>query len=122
MHRIYIGLGLVMLAFPLVLDFLVPDNGMGDVVLLALVTAGSVLLVTGIWLHQRNAPAVADERFVLHRLKSSRFGLIMGLLAILALSFYRAYMEDTLPWDLVAVAFAMAAGKLTAMVYYKLTG
>jgi len=122
MHRIYMGLGLVILAFPLILDFLGQDRAVPEVVLLALVAAGSVLLLAGIILHQRHSPSVADERFLLHRLKSSRFGLIAGLVTILALFFYHAAVEDRLPWDLVAVATAMAVGKLGAMAYFKVAG
>jgi hypothetical protein len=118
MHRIYIGLGLI----PLVLDSTLLDNGIPGIVMLALVAAGSVLLLAGIILHQRHSPGVADERFLLHRLKSSRFGLIAGLLAILALFFYHAMAGNEPPWDLVAVAAAMAVGKLAAMAYFKVTG
>ena len=65
---------------------------------------------------------MTDERFLLHRLKSSRFGLVAGLLTILALFFYHAMAGHEPPWDLAAVAAAMAVGKLAAMAYFKVTG
>jgi len=122
MPRIYLGLGVATLVLSLLLDFALPDEGMSDTLQLALVAAGTLLLATGFYLHQRQTPSAADERFLLHRLKSSRFGLLLGLVTIFALFFYHALAGDKMPWDLVAVAAAMALGKLAAMAYFKATG
>lgn len=122
MYRIYIGLGLFVLAMSQVLDSVLLDEGIPHNVMLALVAAGSVLLLAGIILYQRHSPGAADERFLLHRLKASRFGLIAGLLTILALFFYHVMAGDPPPWDLAAVAAAMAAGKVGAMIYFKVNG
>jgi hypothetical protein len=122
MPRLYVGLGAVTLLISLLLNFALPDERMTDTLLMALVAAGTVLLGTGLYLRQQQTPSAADERFLLHRLKSSRFGLLLGLVTIFALFFYHALAGDKLPWDLVAVAAAMALGKLAAMAYFKATG
>ena len=89
---------------------------------LTLVICGSIILCAGLILYQRSRPGMADERFMLHRLRASRFGLLLGLLAILVLAFYALVAKDELPWDLLIVAGSIVVGKVGAMVYFKAKG
>ena len=62
-----------------------------------------------------------DERFLTHRLKSTSIaGVIGGVLAV-GLFAYQHYVNDVWRWDLFAVAATMAAVKLAAMAWYRLT-
>ena len=62
-----------------------------------------------------------DERFLTHLLKSTSIaGVIGGVLAI-GLFAYQYYVNDVWRWDLFAVAATMAAVKLAAMAWYRLT-
>ena len=62
-----------------------------------------------------------DERFLTHRLKSTSIaGVIGGVLAI-GLFAYQYYINDIWRWDLFAVGATVAAVKLTAMAWYRLT-
>lgn len=62
-----------------------------------------------------------DERFLTHRLKSTSIaGVIGGVLAV-GLFAYQYYVNDVWRWDLFAVGATMAAVKLAAMAWYRLT-
>ena len=62
-----------------------------------------------------------DERFLTHRLKSTSLaGVIGGVLAV-GLFAYQHYVNHVWRWDLFAIAATMAAVKLTAMAWYRLT-
>ena len=62
-----------------------------------------------------------DERFLTHRLKSTSLaGVIGGVLAV-GLFAYQHYVNPVWRWDLFAMAATMAAVKLTAMAWYRLT-
>ena len=62
-----------------------------------------------------------DERFLTHRLKSTSIaGVVGGVLAV-GLFAYQHYVNDVWCWDLFAVAATMAAVKLAAMAWYRLT-
>lgn len=68
-------------------------------------------------LHWKNAQF--DERFILHRYKSTRLAVLAGCLVILALFTYYGVARKTVRWDLFAIALAMAVTKLCAMAYYQ---
>jgi len=121
-YRPLIMIGVVLLCSPAILDVFPAGWNPPTWLLLTTIICGSILLVSGIYLHQRTHPRLSDERFVLHRLKSSRFGLVLGLAAIVILAFYNVAVRDEVPWDLLVVAASMAAGKLGAMAYYRISG
>lgn len=121
-YRFYVALGALILGIPMILDVFSPRFDLPSLLLMAFVIAGSLLLCVGIYVYQQQRPAAADERFVLHRLRASRFGLIAGLLTIMALVLYHAVVEEEIPWDLVFVAGSMALGKVAGMVYFRATG
>lgn len=62
-----------------------------------------------------------DERFLVHRLRSTSLaGTVGGVLAaILWASQY--YVFGVVRWDLAAVVLTMAAVKLAAMAWYRTT-
>jgi len=61
-----------------------------------------------------------DERFLMHRLKSSSLaGIVGGVVAILLWS-YRFYIDHVWSWDLFAVAVTFVGVKMTAMAWYRL--
>lgn len=65
--------------------------------------------------------AALDERFVMHRFKSTRLAVLAGTVMILALFTYHAVVNDTIRWDLFSVIAAMAVVKICAMLYYRKT-
>jgi hypothetical protein len=62
-----------------------------------------------------------DERFFTHRLKSTSLAGVCGGLLAVGLWAYRYYVNDVVSWDLFAVAASMAAVKLAAMAWFRLT-
>jgi hypothetical protein len=62
-----------------------------------------------------------DERFLMHRLRSSSaMGIVGGILAAL-LWFYEYVFQHRLRWDLFAVAVTMAVVKQGLMLWYRFT-
>jgi hypothetical protein len=62
-----------------------------------------------------------DERFLMHRLRSSSaMGIVGGILAAV-LWFYQYVFLHQLRWDLFAVAVTMAAVKQGLMLWYRFT-
>jgi hypothetical protein len=62
-----------------------------------------------------------DERFIMHRLKSTSVaGVTGGILAVLLWA-YDYYAQHVWSWDLFAVAATMAAVKLAALAWYRFT-
>jgi hypothetical protein len=65
--------------------------------------------------------SLIDERFLMHRLRSTSIaGVTAGVLASL-LWFYRYVFDHQLNWDLFAVALTMAVVKVSLMAWYRLT-
>jgi hypothetical protein len=62
-----------------------------------------------------------DERFIMHRFKSSRLALATGMVAILVVFNYELLVRDTIRWDLAVIAGVMAMVKVVAMIYYMRT-
>ena len=62
-----------------------------------------------------------DERFLMHRLRSTSTAGIVGGIVALALFAYRYYFEHDLNWDLFAVGATIAAVKVALMAWYFLT-
>ena len=61
-----------------------------------------------------------DERFLMHRLKSTSLAGVCGALLAVGLFAYHYYGNDVWRWDLFAVATTMAVIKLAAMAWYRL--
>jgi hypothetical protein len=62
-----------------------------------------------------------DERFVAHRYYSSRIALVVGMLLIVGWFMYDLYAHDFFHTDLAIIAGVMAAAKLAAMAFFRLT-
>lgn len=62
-----------------------------------------------------------DERFMMHRLKSTSLAGVMGGIVAVGLWTYYYYAEHVWSWDLFAVALTMVGVKLAAMAWYRFT-
>ena len=62
-----------------------------------------------------------DERFIMHRFKSTRVALLVGMMMLLAFFTYHAVVDKTIRWDLFSVLAATAVAKSAAMIYYRKT-
>jgi hypothetical protein len=62
-----------------------------------------------------------DERFLMHRLKSTSLAGVIGGLVCVGLWAYHYYGHGEFRWDLFAVVATMAAVKVATMVYYRTT-
>lgn len=61
-----------------------------------------------------------DERFIMHRLRSSRFALIVMVLMTAVWLEYEFFINDRMRWDLFIILCASAVAKLGSMIYYRL--
>ncbi len=62
-----------------------------------------------------------DERFILHRLYSTRFSMLIGLIAMFIWFNIEMFKNDTLRWDIFYFILIFAVSKVGAMIYFKLT-
>jgi hypothetical protein len=61
-----------------------------------------------------------DERFLMHRLRSTSLaGMIGGCTAILLFE-YRLYHDHFWSWDLLTVGVTIVVVKLAALIWYRL--
>lgn len=63
-----------------------------------------------------------DERFIMHRYYSTRLAMIVGVMLIGGWFLYEQFVNDIMRWDLFVILIVMALTKVTAMLYYRLTG
>jgi hypothetical protein len=61
---------------------------------------------------------VADERFREHQRRSTSAAAIIGTLTVFALLEYHLLVEHRVPWDLIAVIYAMGGAKIALMFWY----
>ena len=62
-----------------------------------------------------------DERFLVHRLRSTSLAGTVGGVMAAVLWVYQYYALETVRWDLAAVVVTMAVVKLAAMTWYRTT-
>jgi hypothetical protein len=62
---------------------------------------------------------VADERFRQHQRRSTSAAAIVGTFTVFVLLEYRLLIEHRVPWDLVAVIYAMGATKIALVFWYR---
>ena len=61
-----------------------------------------------------------DERFLMHRLRStSTAGIVTGVSAVLLFG-YRYFIDHIWSWDLAALALLNVAVKMSLMAWYRL--
>jgi len=61
---------------------------------------------------------VADERFREHQRRSTSAAAIIGVLIAFVMLEYQLLIEHSVPWDLVAVIYAMGLTKIALMRWY----
>jgi hypothetical protein len=64
---------------------------------------------------------MVDERFLIHRLRSTRWAAIVGAVTVGAFMSYELLVQGTLNWRMLAVLIAMGVTKWIAMLYYHKT-
>ena len=62
-----------------------------------------------------------DERFLMHRLRSTSLGGMAGVLVAGALFFYSYFVHHLFKWDLFAIIATMAVVKISILCWYRLT-
>jgi hypothetical protein len=62
---------------------------------------------------------VADERFREHQRRSTSAAAILGVVTAFVLLEYHLLVEHRVPWDLIAVIYAMGATKIALMRWYR---
>jgi hypothetical protein len=62
-----------------------------------------------------------DERFLIHRLRSTRLAAIVGVIVIGVLIIYELLVQGTLSWQMLIVISTMAIIKWSTMLYYQKT-
>ena len=62
-----------------------------------------------------------DERFINHRYRSTRAGLVAGLLAMFAWFNYDYLANGVLRWDYLVIMVVMAVVKVATMIYLQKT-
>lgn len=64
---------------------------------------------------------VMDERFLMHRLRSTSLAGVAGGVAAMLLFAWRFYVGHVWSWDLLAVGFTIVIVKWVVMLYFRLT-
>ena len=62
-----------------------------------------------------------DERFIMHRLRSTRWAAIVGIILMAVWMSYEFFARNIFRWDLLIVMGGMGLTKLIAMLYYQKT-
>jgi hypothetical protein len=62
-----------------------------------------------------------DERFIMHRFKSTRLATAVGLIMMVAWFNYELFVNDTMRVDLFVIVLAMGITKIGAMLYYRVS-
>ncbi|HVN94358.1 MAG TPA: hypothetical protein VMT38_11705 [Terracidiphilus sp.] len=62
---------------------------------------------------------VSDERSREHQRRSTSAAAIVGTLIVFVLLEYRLLVEHSVPWDLIAVIYAMGGTKIGLMRWYQ---
>ena len=60
-----------------------------------------------------------DERFLMHRLKSTSVAGVVAATVALGLFAYQYYFDHVWRWDLLSVGLTMAAVKWTLMLWFR---
>ena len=62
-----------------------------------------------------------DERYLLHRLRSTSLAGVVGAILIGGWFFYQFLTRQVLRWDLFVILAVMAVIKVSAVTYYRMT-
>lgn len=61
-----------------------------------------------------------DERFIMHRYRSSRVALIVMVVMMAVWFEYEYFVNETMRWDLLIILSASLVAKVGSMIYYRL--
>ena len=61
-----------------------------------------------------------DERFWMHRLRSTSIGGLCAVVVAAAFFFYQLLGQHLIRWDLFAVVFTAAIVKIAVLIYYRM--
>jgi len=61
-----------------------------------------------------------DERFLLHRLRSTSIGGIAGVVLAAAFFFFHFFRDHIVQWELFAVIVTAAVVKIAVLIWYRL--
>ncbi len=86
-----------------------------------MIVIACALMLWGVFLGRSQSAFHVDERFLMHRLKSTRLAATVGLVMIVGWFAYEAYAHQVYYWHLLIIGTAMAISKLVAMAYYRWT-
>jgi hypothetical protein len=62
-----------------------------------------------------------DERFLMHRLRSTSVAAVVGGTVAALLFAYRYYFHHVWSWDLLAVCLTIVVTKWSLMIWYRVT-
>jgi hypothetical protein len=62
-----------------------------------------------------------DERFFMHRLRSTSIGGLTAVCVAAAIFFYQLLATHVIRWDLFAVVATAAIVKMSVLIFYRLT-
>ncbi|MCK5879173.1 MAG: hypothetical protein KAH24_05315, partial [Holophagae bacterium] len=62
-----------------------------------------------------------DERFIMHRLKSTRFATVVTAVVMGGYAEYEIFVHHIIRWDIVVFLGILVFSKLGAMIYYRLS-
>ena len=65
--------------------------------------------------------SMIDERFLMHRLRSTSIGGLAAIVVAAALYFYELFGKHVMRWDLFAIIATAAVVKVAVLIYYRLT-
>lgn len=60
-----------------------------------------------------------DEREIIHRLKSTRFAVLVGIAIMFVYFQYELIVKHVIHWDIFYILLAMALAKVAAIIYYR---
>jgi len=64
---------------------------------------------------------MSDERFVMHRLYSTRLAAVVTAVAMAVWFEYELFVNEVYHWDIFAFLIILAVTKVGSMAYYRLT-
>jgi hypothetical protein len=62
-----------------------------------------------------------DERFFMHRLRSTSIGGLAGVLLAAALFYYHFLSHHVFKWELFSIVATAAVVKISVLIWYRLT-
>jgi hypothetical protein len=61
-----------------------------------------------------------DERFFMHRLRSTSIGGLAGVMLAAAFFFYHLFVDHLIQWEFFAIVATVAVVKFSVLIWYRL--